>query len=296
MIRSPHEFNSSQAKHDTSMKTIWKLSNLSTISRWIIQQPSHLLWIAGGGASVAVVLISCATTRTLMAPPSIPGATFVGTQECATCHEELVRDFRSADHSKLQAKGKNAVDMGCESCHGPGSKHVEAGGDKASIVNPKKSPETCFQCHLDKKAEFSLPYTHPVLAGKMSCIDCHSPHKGNAIKGGGTQLKGKNEICSECHTQQRGPFVFTHDAVREGCSACHSPHGSVNQKMLTERNANLCLKCHFQQQIDASGTALAVGTERIGSRPHGVAVGRSCWSGGCHQAVHGSNVTRRLQN
>jgi len=28
---------------------------------------------------------------------------------------------------------------------------------------------------------------------------------------------------------------------------CHSPHGTVNAKLLTERDANLCLKCHFQQ-------------------------------------------------
>jgi predicted CXXCH cytochrome family protein len=239
--------------------------------------------------------MSCATSRTLMAPPSIPGATFVGTKECATCHEKLVRDFRTADHAKLQAKGKNAVDMGCESCHGPGSKHVEAGGGAGTIVNPQKSPDTCFQCHLDKKGEFSLPYSHPVLAGKMTCSDCHDPHKGNAVKGGGTQINGKNETCTECHTQQRGPFVFTHDAVREGCSTCHSPHGSVNQKMLTERSANLCLKCHFQQQVDTAG-ALATGTNQIGTNKHAEEFSRSCWSGGCHENVHGTNIQRHLRN
>lgn len=281
------------------MKTSWKLPNASTISRWILQKPSNLLWAAGGGASLALVLISCATTsRTMMAPPSIPGATFVGTKECATCHEKLVRDFRTADHARLQAKGKNAIDMGCESCHGPGSKHVEAGGGKGLIVNPKKSPETCFQCHLDKKGQFSLPYTHPVLAGKMTCSDCHNPHKGNAIKGGGTQLKGMNEICFECHTQQRGPFVFPHDAVSEGCTMCHSVHGSVNQKMLTERNSNLCLKCHFQTQTTAGNTdSITIGG---GGHTSSGTTGRlkrgACWSAGCHENVHGSNVSPHLRN
>jgi len=197
------------------MKTSWKLPNISTISRWILQKPSNLLWVAGGGASLALVL-SCATSRTMLAPPSIPGATFVGTKECATCHEKLVRDFRTADHGKLQAKGANAKDIGCESCHGPGSKHVAAGGGAGSIVNPKKSPDACFQCHLDKKAQFSLPYTHPVLSGKVSCSDCHNPHTGNVVKGGGTQLSSKNETCYNCHKPQFGPFVFSHDAVKEG--------------------------------------------------------------------------------
>ena len=226
-----------------------------------------------------------------MAPPGIPGATFVGSSTCAQCHENLVRDFRTADHSRLQAKGENAKDMGCESCHGPGSKHVAAGGGAGSIVNPKKSPETCFQCHLDKKAEFSLPYSHPVLKGKMSCSDCHNPHKGSIMKGGGTlNLKSKNETCFQCHKAQRGPFVFAHDAVKEGCTSCHNPHGTVNQKMLTERNQTLCVKCHNDvggrrpnPTIGPSGTH--------GSR----LIQGTCWSAGCHEAVHGSNTNVELR-
>jgi predicted CXXCH cytochrome family protein len=273
------------------MKTFWKLPLATSISRWIIQKPSNLMWIAGGGASVALVLMSCATSRTMMAPPSIPGATFIGSEACGECHDKLARDFRTADHSKLQAKGKNAIDMGCESCHGPGSKHKEAGGGAGSIVNPRKSPETCFQCHLDKKAEFMLPYSHPVLSGKMSCSDCHDPHKGNAIKGGGTQLAGKNETCYQCHKTQVGPFVFSHDAVREGCSTCHNPHGTVNQKMLTERNQTLCVKCHTDiGSRDPKNPTMGPSGGHLSNVQRG-----TCWSAGCHEAVHGSNTNVELR-
>lgn len=277
------------------MKTLWKPFRPLAMSHWIRNLRKNILWIAGGGATTALILMSCATTgRTMMAPPSIPGATFVGSDECAQCHEKTVRDFKTADHARLQAKGPNAKDMGCESCHGPGSKHVEAGGGAGTIVNPQKSPETCFQCHLDKKAQFSMPYTHPVLQGKMSCSDCHNPHKGSAMKSGGTQLASMNETCIQCHTQQRGPFVFPHDATREGCVSCHSPHGSTNQRMLTERNSNLCLKCHFQDQLAGAGN----GSILIGGGSHSSSrlIRGTCWSSGCHEAVHGSNVSTHLRN
>ncbi|MCC7519349.1 MAG: hypothetical protein IT578_09215 [Verrucomicrobiae bacterium] len=218
----------------------------------------------------------------------IPGAKFVGSETCAQCHEDLAKGFKTATHARLEAKGKNAEGAGCESCHGPGSLHVDAGGghntaDKITILNPGKDPRTCFQCHLDKRGEFSLPHSHPVLHGKMTCTDCHNPHKGSAIVAGGTALLDKNETCFKCHKAQKGPFVFQHEAMREGCTVCHAVHGSVNAKMLKERNQMLCLKCHFQQQT-ARGQIL------IGGRDHAAFLKTgTCWSAGCHEAVHGSN-------
>ncbi len=275
------------------MNTLWNLPPASAISRWALAKKSNLLWLAGGGASVALVLISCSTTgRTLMAPPNIPGATFIGSQACAECHEDVARDFRTADHAKLKAKGNNSIDMGCESCHGPGSKHQESGGAPGTIINPDKSPDGCYQCHLDIKAQFSLPYSHQVASGKMTCSDCHDPHKGSMMKGGGTSLDGRNSTCVACHTAQRGPFVFPHDATYEGCTTCHNPHGSVNPKMLTERNSNLCQKCHNVQQLGATDQLT------IGSRSHsaGFLKHGTCWTTGCHEGVHGSNVSHHLRN
>lgn len=258
-------------------------------------------WITGAASAAGLIVISCTTgSQTIVAPPGIPGATFVGSDSCATCHDKVSRDFKTADHAKLQAKGSNAKDIGCESCHGPGSKHVAAGGGAGTIVNPQKSSETCFQCHLDTKAQFSMPFAHQVLNGKMSCSDCHDPHKGSAHKGGGTSLNRANQTCMECHSAQAGPFVFPHEATREGCTSCHSPHGSTNQKMLTERNSNLCLKCHMQEQLGKAPTDSIM----IGGGAHNGLQGSNfsrlgngtCWSAGCHEAVHGSNVSSHLRN
>jgi predicted CXXCH cytochrome family protein len=245
-------------------------------------------------AAVASVAISCGTfTGTELAPPQIPGATFVGSESCEQCHQDITKHFKTADHARLMAKGTNALNMGCESCHGPGSIHVQTGGQARTIVNPRRNPETCFQCHLDKRGSLGLPYHHPIEEGRVSCADCHNPHEGRAIKGGSTSLASANETCFKCHPAQRGPFIFQHEALREGCTTCHNPHGSVNQKMLVSRNQDLCLKCHFEQQ----GVA---GSIYIGNFLH-QGPGRSffsrgtCWSTGCHEAVHGSQVNSHLR-
>jgi predicted CXXCH cytochrome family protein len=239
--------------------------------------------------SAAVILISCTTTRVAFTPPDIPGAQFVGSQSCAECHGEIAKHFKTAAHSRLMARGDTAVNIGCESCHGPGSLHNQSGGAHHTIINPDRSPEACFRCHLDVQSRFRLPSHHPVLEGKVTCTDCHDPHKGPAVIGGGTSLTSEFDTCGRCHTAQRGPFVFEHEAIREGCTTCHQPHGTVNAKMLRERNANLCLKCHFQQQTQP-------GRIFIGARDHSSFLTRgTCWSAGCHEAVHGSQIGSSLR-
>ncbi|MBI4659084.1 MAG: hypothetical protein HY735_09590 [Verrucomicrobia bacterium] len=236
---------------------------------------------------LAVIAISCATAnRLIVAPPQIPGATYLGSAECETCHERITKEFITADHARLKAPGKSALEAGCESCHGPGSKHVESGGAYHTILNPRKDPETCFGCHLDKRGQFNLPHAHPVLAGKVSCSDCHNPHRG-ARFAADKSLLTRDETCIKCHTAQRGPYAFEHEAMREGCTTCHDAHGTVNAKMLTARNANLCLKCHVQE---ANSSVL------IGGMPHSALLrSGTCWTAGCHEVVHGSQINATLR-
>lgn len=256
----------------------------------MISRRTKTTLIIGGAAAWALLLISCMVAdRTVVAPPQIAGATFVGTKECTQCHEDQTGHFATATHAKLAIADAKVGNTGCEACHGPGSIHVKAGGGKGTIVNPKKSPEACFQCHLDKRGQFALPNSHQVMNGKMSCGDCHDPHEGRAIKGVAASLEGENETCTKCHTAQKGPFIFVHNAMKEGCTACHNPHGSVNQKMLQARDANLCLRCHLQT-TDTNGVLFAGGEDHRTRLQN-----TTCWGAGCHEAVHGSNASKPLR-
>ena len=248
-------------------------------------------WLLVAGLSAwGLLLVSCVTAeRAVVAPPQIAGAHLVGSKECAQCHDEIAGHFAGSTHARLATTGAGAVDTSCENCHGPGSLHVKAGGGAGTIVNPGKSPETCFQCHLDKRGQFSLPHSHPVLAGKMSCGDCHDPHHGGAVRGSGAALAAQNDTCTKCHTTQKGPFLFVHNAMKEGCTACHNPHGTVNAKMLIARDANLCLRCHLE--LPTGPGVIMAGGEDHRSR----LVSTTCWGAGCHEAPHGSNASQALR-
>jgi predicted CXXCH cytochrome family protein len=245
-----------------------------------------------GGCAALALAISCATVdRVLVAPPLIAGAKYVGMDTCATCHEKQVADFKLTQHARIQIPGeeKRVSGQGCESCHGPGSLHVDAGGGKGKfIVNPGKDPEACFQCHIDKKAQFNLPYHHPLKEGRMSCVSCHNPHSDNINNPKGMSITRVNDVCAQCHREQTRPHVFDHQAVREGCVNCHSVHGSVNPKMLTERDQNLCLKCHAQ--VGSANVLVGNGDNHSSDVKQG-----TCFSAGCHTAIHGSDFNHHLR-
>ena len=148
-----------------------------------------------------VVVISCSTVnRRAVALPDVPGAHYVGSADCEQCHDEICRTFKTADHARLLALGKNGLNAGCESCHGPASLHEDSGGDvkppfsftsgrpQREILGGRFPIETaraietaCYQCHPDVRGMFNLPSHHPVPEGRMTCIQCHPPHSGVAF-------------------------------------------------------------------------------------------------------------------
>lgn len=284
----------------------------SSVFRRILSLPRLKRARAAQAAFVGCVLlgavVSCRTVnRHVVILPQMPEAKYVGSKECEQCHEEIYRDFATADHARLITPGPNALEAGCESCHGPASVHAESGGEtkppygftsgraasaglsaRPALTAARSVETVCFTCHGNVRGQFNLPSHHPVPEGRMACTECHSPHKGGASTSTNFLKTGHNEACLRCHQEQRGPHVFEHEAMREGCVTCHGPHGTVNAKMLVVRDANLCLRCHFQQ-IKGS-------TILIGASDHTLRLQQgTCWTSGCHEAVHGSRVNSSLR-
>ncbi len=141
-------------------------------------------------------------------------------------------------------------------------------------------PQLCLSCHSEVKPAFSSPFHHKVLEGAMRCSDCHNPHGGFELKQ--TRLAtGGDAPCIKCHADKQGPFVYEHAPVKtEGCTACHTPHGSSNPRLLRYAAVNqLCLTCH--------SVAHDVGAvEPAGPQHNQNAQYANCTA--CHVKIHGS--------
>ncbi|MFI5058896.1 MAG: cytochrome c3 family protein [Candidatus Acidiferrales bacterium] len=204
---------------------------------------------------------------------TIPGATRVGSESCATCHADLHSNYRHAFHAQQGIE--------CEDCHGAGSLHVDGGGDVAKIVSYRRRPSSdangaCLGCHAqDERIRNWLAGTHS--SNHVRCVDCHQIHNralqaanegrisfDAATRGAFTAasvspetnviLRSRsetNEACLKCHQTEGAQLSMPyHHPLREGkmsCGDCHDPHGGPAGNNLRTANVNqLCLGCHAQ--------------------------------------------------
>jgi DmsE family decaheme c-type cytochrome len=191
---------------------------------------------------------------------------------CLSCHASAHPNFLRSDHGK--------AGLSCTSCHSVHNSSTSL--EAAPTLLKVDQPRLCFSCHVDVKPAFSQPFHHKVNEGLVKCSDCHDTHGtfgNNQVRSTADQ----NMICTKCHTETRGPFVFEHVAVKaEGCLGCHTPHGSQNARLLVVPNVNqLCNQCH---------SPVSAGT--VHGMNAGSAEVQSCI--GCHTMIHGSNINPAL--
>lgn len=185
--------------------------------------------------------------------PAAQAGNYVGQDTCLTCHEG--QSYKGTAHALTTNPRTPASTHGCESCHGAGREHVESGGDKTKILNPRTmevraASATCTVCH-DRA-------THALWDGSqhdqrnVGCITCHSVHTPVGDK----QLKAKtqSELCATCHrTVVNRTHRISHMPVREGkmqCSSCHNVHGSANLRLLKTGTTidESCTSCHAEKR------------------------------------------------
>ena len=197
--------------------------------------------------------------------PSPAGATasqvtgIVGDETCATCHDSEAKGLHQTLHGKSQNGKTPAAKAGqaCETCHGPGQKHVDS-GKKDDIVRfatlkARDANDACLSCHA-KNATHAAGWQGSLHdARNVSCVSCHSMHSPKSAK---AQLKTASAVdtCVSCHKQEAMKVQKSgHMPLREGkmdCTSCHSPHGSTNVRMLKTGNTvnESCASCHAEKR------------------------------------------------
>jgi len=198
-----------------------------------------------------------AQTPPTPAPPGQLPAGYAGTDTCVLCHDAESKSLTQSRHGQAKDPRSPAATLGCESCHGPGQKHVDddAKGNikRFKQLKPAEVNETCLSCHNRGTHAGWDGSAH--AARNLTCSTCHSVH---TPKSTASQLVKPTEtqVCATCHRLQvtKTERAVAHMPVREGkmsCSSCHNPHGSItNVKNLKTGSsvAELCTSCHTEMR------------------------------------------------
>lgn len=154
----------------------------------------------------------------------------------------------------VTAKTVTEWNVGCESCHGAGSLHVEF-PLASTIVNPARldavrADDVCIQCHSQGQPRanpidgqyYDWPVGYKVgdRLADVWALDAH--HLGEET------FTHWPEGSAHKNRMQGNDYVQSRMAVKGvRCYACHDVHGTPNEADLRKPGDGVCLDCHGPQ-------------------------------------------------
>ena len=174
---------------------------------------------------VAVVLVAVASVGQTSCQGGGIGSVN-STSTCLGCHNggtaQDMRGILFSDHATV----------GCTTCHGDATSHVQSGGQGGLFLNPAVGPfarsyASCVLCHSDTVDQF-LTSGH-ALSEVASCHDCHNVHLPAETR----VSKENNLLCQTCH----GFLGFGTDAA----ISLHTMHPVEP----SSTGASRCTECHL---------------------------------------------------
>ncbi|OFW05242.1 MAG: hypothetical protein A3I61_10835 [Acidobacteria bacterium RIFCSPLOWO2_02_FULL_68_18] len=192
-------------------------------------------------------------------------------ESCMTCHNR-------AEHALWDGSQHDQRNLTCTTCH---SVHAPQGEGQ---IKARTQIALCSQCHRNVTNRQHRFNHMPVREAAMTCTACHNPHGSTNVRllRTGTTV---DELCTSCHADKRGPYLWEHAPVSESCVTCHEPHGSNNQRMLVSKVPFLCQRCHVTSRHPPT---VYDGYLLNNSQNANKIYARGCVN--CHQLIHGSNA------
>jgi hypothetical protein len=204
-------------------------------------------------------------------------------KNCVSCHAvgvrvnpdaavhhkaELVTDIFFGDFDYNEDGFKDEMNIGCETCHGPGSRHWEATGKGKHIVSPKLlTPERemmmCGQCHGRPQGKLGTDSPVNAQGWMMFAGTKRSEYLANYTSRGDaadSDYFGDDDRHSKSHHQQYSDLVrsakYKNDRMLVTCSDCHDLHRKTEWDhqltSSTARTSDLCGSCHASYAADLS--------------------------------------------
>ena len=201
---------------------------------------------------------------------------------CATCHTTGYRILEFDEATGRTLKGQfSELGVGCEACHGPGSRHLNAKlqDKKKTIFNPanadvKAQSKICGYCHIrvdnekwktaqgSNREDLPAPKAgdsykagddwtkwypeHVVIPGVQAANPFDKEYAGD-LKGlfKTDETAKANGVYEEAkhHQQYQGFLQSKHYLSGQvSCITCHSPHAGKGTLKKVQKDA--CIKCH----------------------------------------------------
>ena len=229
-------------------------------------------------AILPLALLGCGGGSTFKAPGVVGAATFVGRAVCAVCHAAIDAQYSTQNHGLdfrvvhgdqidgyggacapchstgfgeasgfvLGGSTPHLEGIGCEECHGPGSKHAAAPSHD-NINRVPRAEDTCWDCHvpdykmlrgsvgaktdvmLANTAPGSVAVHHPqatFLLGKLgyNLTDMPGPHRF------------VDNTCTTCHLNPDPTSI----PLQVGAAAARVNHNDDS----LHADLGTCTKCH----------------------------------------------------
>ena len=224
---------------------------IAAVSIWV----GATVWAKPQASSTPTPAPSSSEASAAPAPPPTPAAA-ASAPKCGDCHTETVAAFAKNPHNRPSKRGQKAdPEEACSTCHGDGTKHIEAGGDRNLIqtFHGRDGAELCLSCHTksDEHASFDVGFHANTEA--VNCLSCHSVHAA-APTSESLIAKSPGPLCQTCHAGisasfRNKPYVHRLDRGGMTCLDCHSPHDRKGQSVKLTREGELaCLNCHSEKR------------------------------------------------
>jgi Tfp pilus assembly protein PilF len=171
--------------------------------------------------------------------------------ECMFCHVNQA-DYLEGSINHFNPASIDGQGIGCERCHGPGSRHVRS-SDPKDIVNPRRLEPSlreavCQQCHLE--GIIRVPHRGRQLSDFRPGLPLDAVWSIFVPTG---ELADEEKSVSQveqlsestCFHRSAGPKQL-------GCVSCHDPHQPVAGAARASFYRERCLKCHEPGSCHAS--------------------------------------------